>query len=1016
MIYESTGGIKDRKRAVLQKFKGIDTSSPVYAIDHSRASAMRNFININGANHKRPGWRQFARFKDSMGNSLKVNGYFKFTISQQTYTIVYAGKTFFAYDETIGEFYDLINGRGDIGSENYIPSMASYGFENQVDQNLLLDQKTQVFIRDDRAYFIGCGDYLVFALYDGVPQLRRVYNDENTYIPRTTTNIGPNEEEVDENEQPIAYASRQTDRDVNLFTPVRYNELIGSAQADPDEANSGANPTFRTYTLDTQEIDSEGLAVDFYDYDAGTGVATDHKLVVGESTTEWLGSSVTEDRAPVVGDNLRNKTIAFNTAKTTFKESVYAFYSERNVISAGKFKLVARRADNGSWNHFNLYAIYDGTETRICYVERSTIFSTYYITWYNATYTVPNDEDCVVTYASMVKAFYATAPLPAAVRKLIEEDGGGEGVDLTWGYADLRGGTLAFIRPMRPISGEPNIKVTFSKTDIDAVRAIINCTFGAYFGVHGNANTLFLSGNAGAKSFDYWSAAEDFTYFPSGNYCQVGTQNTAVKGYIRLGDDSLAIIKEPSQTEPTLYIRTGEETATYKDSEDRTHITDGYYKTVGKFITEGCVADGSCAMFAGDAVFLSQKGLYGIAIGTDSIAVEQRVARERSRFINELFRKHKDLSKAVSIVFENRLYIALDGAVYVADARFKSNERGDMADTFNYEWWVWDNCPVREWYEIDGELCFGTEDGRLCVFDKEYTDRTYDVMTVTYGVDNNRITPDLTDLTAPLSSESLVQFKGSVYRLYLAAADMTLSSGAIEVSAEKIVKISAGQVVYADTVADTGLSVDTQYVVSDVDYGECTFTLKTTQGAAVTPTAATFRLLCSLDGELCKIDYNDESTPYFTIKNYYSEEEYTLTLYNGGAISAECRAYYRKNVVAEWYTPVMDMGSNDYVKQLLSLTIATEQVTNGQLTFGWETKGANSLVDVDSKGLDVFDFSNLDFDRFAFDTGFSTSFTRRVKASFNFIIFRFVSDNEYDCCVHNFTIGYKMNRRNKGVF
>ena len=58
----------------------------------------------------------------------------------------------------------------------------------------------------------------------------------------------------------------------------------------------------------------------------------------------------------------------------------------------------------------------------------------------------------------------------------------------------------------------------------------------------------------------------------------------------------------------------------------------------------------------------------------------------------------------------------------------------------------------------------------------------------------------------------------------------------------------------------------------------------------------------------------------------------------------------------------------------------------------------------------------LNFERFAFDTGFSTSFTRRVKASFNFIIFRFVSDNECDCCVHSFTIGYKINRRNKGVF
>lgn len=1015
MIYESTGGIKDRKRAVLQKFKGVDTSVPLYAVDPSRASAMRNFINSNGANHKRPGWRQFARFKNSSGNDQRINGYFKFVISQQTYTIVYAGKTFYAYDETMGEFYDLVKGRGTIGSTNYIPSMASYGFENQVDESLLLDQKTQVFIRDDRAYFIGCGDYLVFALYDGVPQLRRVYKDENTYIPRTTTNIGPNEEEVDENENPIAYASRQTDRDVNLFTPVRYNELIGSAQADPDEVNNGANPTFRTYTLDTQEIDSESLTVDFYDYDEETGVSTDHTLVVGESTTEWLGSSVTEDRAPVVGDNLRNKTIAFNTAKTTFKESVYTFSSERDVISAGKFKLVARRADNGSWNHFNLYAIYDGTETRICYIERSTIFSTYYITWYNATYTVPNDEDCVVTYASMLKAFYATAPLPAAVRKLIEEDSGGEGIDLTWGYADLRGGTLAFIRPMRPISGEPNIKVTFSRTDLDAVRAIINCTFGAYFGVHGNANTLFLSGNAGAKSFDYWSAAEDFTYFPSGNYCQVGTQNTAVKGYIRLGDDSLAIIKEPSQTEPTLYIRTGEETATYKDSEDRTHVTDGYYKTVGKFITEGCVADGSCAMFAGDAVFLSQKGLYGIAIGTDSIAVEQRVARERSRFINELFRKHKDLSKAVSIVFDNRLYIALDGAVYVADARFKSNERGDMADTFNYEWWVWDHCPVRAWYEIDGELCFGTDDGRLCVFDKEYTDRTYETRSVTYDVANNRIYPAAGHT---LTDGSLVQFKGDIYRLLLDSSDMTLANGKIKVSEENIAKIVVGQAVYADTVTGSALSLHTKYYVSDVDYGECTFNLETAEGAVVSQISLGFRLLCNFDGEICKIDtgLDENEDLFFTPKNYYSGENYTITTYNGEVNTAECREYFQKNVVAEWYTPVMDMGANDYVKQLLSLTIATEQVTNGRLTFGWETRGADSLVDVDSKGLDVFDFGNLDFDRFAFDTGFSTSFSRKVKANFNFVIFRFVSDNEYDCCVHNFTIGYKVNRKNKGVF
>ena len=390
------------------------------------------------------------------------------------------------------------------------------------------------------------------------------------------------------------------------------------------------------------------------------------------------------------------------------------------------------------------------------------------------------------------------------------------------------------------------------------------------------------------------------------------------------------------------------------------------------------------------------------------------MARERSRFINELFRKHKDLSKAVSIVYDNRLYIALDGAVYVADARFKSNERGDMADTFNYEWWVWDNCPVRAWYEIDGELCFGTEDGRLCVFDKEYTDRTYEAMTTTVDVTNNRITPGLGNT---ITEDSIVQVKGSAYRLLFAAASMTLASGCIKVSDDDILDVRAGQYVYADTVTETGLSVNTKYIITDVDYAECTFKLTTAAGAAVTPTATGFRLLCSLDGEVCKVNVGDDNGDlYFTLKNYYSGDVYIIATYNGASPSAEFREYFVKNVVAEWYTPVLDMGSNDYIKQLLSLTIATEQVTNGRLSFGWETRGADSLVDIDSKGFDVFDFGNLNFERFAFDTGFSTSFTRRVKASFNFIIFRFVSDNECDCCVHSFTIGYKINRRNKGVF
>ena len=74
------------------------------------------------------------------------------------------------------------------------------------------------------------------------------------------------------------------------------------------------------------------------------------------------------------------------------------------------------------------------------------------------------------------------------------------------------------------------------------------------------------------------------------------------------------------------------------------------------------------------------------------------------------------------------------------------------------------------------------------------------------------------------------------------------------------------------------------------------------------------------------------------------------------------------------------------------------------------------MREIDAKGLDVFDFNNLDFGKFTFDTGFESAFTRTIKASFNYIVFRFVSDNDCDSCVHSLTVEYKVNRANKGVW
>ena len=62
------------------------------------------------------------------------------------------------------------------------------------------------------------------------------------------------------------------------------------------------------------------------------------------------------------------------------------------------------------------------------------------------------------------------------------------------------------------------------------------------------------------------------------------------------------------------------------------------------------------------------------------------------------------------------------------------------------------------------------------------------------------------------------------------------------------------------------------------------------------------------------------------------------------------------------------------------------------------------------------DEPNFSFENFSFETGFANSYSVKCKErNFNFIIFRFVSDNDSDCIVNTFTVLYKINKSNKGV-
>jgi hypothetical protein len=122
----------------------------------------------------------------------------------------------------------------------------------------------------------------------------------------------------------------------------------------------------------------------------------------------------------------------------------------------------------------------------------------------------------------------------------------------------------------------------------------------------------------------------------------------------------------------------------------------------------------------------------------------------------------------------------------------------------------------------------------------------------------------------------------------------------------------------------------------------------------------------------------------------------------------------KRNVVATWYTPVMDLGSNLYGKTLYGLSMATEPGDNGPIVFGYETKEA--LNDLGVKGDREFRFTDMDFTDFSFNTGFAHSYTVRVKQrNFNYIMMRLVSDSDKNCSLNNISLIYKGTKLLKGV-
>ena len=572
-------------------------------------------------------------------------------------------------------------------------------------------------------------------------------------------------------------------------------------------------------------------------------------------------------------------------------------------------------------------------------------------------------------------------------------------IDFTNGRITLNGKTTEDEK-----NGLSNIIVTFA-CDRQNADLIQNCEIGEYFGADGLTDRLFLSGNNNYPNSDFYSEANDFTFFSAGSQTNMG--NTAVIGYTRLTDGTLAILKEDSQQEASVYYRSGKVVSSGDVSEFGEK-----FSTFAGASGIGAISRYAIGTLAGDNLFLSKSGVFGLELSSN-IATTERFAKERSSYIAKKLKEHNDLSKAVSIVYDNRYLLFIDNVVYVADARTKSRAKGSMSDTFDYEWYYWDNIPAVCVAEVNGQLWFGSNDGKICVFDNEFTDRTYvGSLAGQLAISNSTITYS-SELNLSEDMPVKVVTK-NVYSEIMNSNDIVqINSGVIKTTSNVMTKLYDNMLVYADSISeDCNLQVNTEYILKDINREQQTFSLY--KDGQILQCTGSFRLSEIITNSTLYVTNLDESLQTFKLKKYVAGSALTIINYNEQAISDfRCYLYDVKNVRAEWITPYIDCDYFDRIKVLKHLTLVTEPSTNSKLTFGYITKG--SSADFKSQGAGQFSFNDIDFNDFTFDNAFASSYTVRMRDWFNYIAFKFVSDNDSDCAINSLKMIYTIKNKIRGL-
>lgn len=1002
-------------------FRGLDYTNAKLDIADNRSPDAQNFIFKDGINQKRNGYNQILKI-NSGGN---FNGFWEFLDSnKKVHHIAHVGKKF--YEITLEE-NEYLNTYKEI-KVNYRPSIIdSKEWDNYI-ANGIKDIKSYGVVRGDRLY-IFCGIMLVYGSWDkGITwELRAVRDNEDTYIPTTTTNIRHNKY--------MGNSYRASLEEVNMMSTYRINKLYGEKITKYEDIT--AEKVGYNNLLIQSKGGSEIAKNLFWSEGATSCIVINQPVYNAEEILFQAGNDNGSGYMSVMlkeGENIEQyygkdvegpllNTLAYDTyfPETTraFVESLYIIYTYKN----NYLNMLVIVGNNNTVNGNPTVKLnYTAIMSKVTYQLDATNIST-------AVQPVLTIEKngLKTKYYSWDDTGYATGNINVKL-------------DFVTGVLTLTEDTAD------PDNPNPNIEIKFTTTDNierQNYKKIDGCTFGIMFGYNGIEH-LFVSGNNDYPNMDWHTSeallvngstalpnAQNLTYFSDLSYAYLGNAQTKVMSYTLLNDNTLGILKEFSHNEPNLYVREPYFADALDPSGNVVYDFNGnayqklYYKQYMAAIGEGCVSTYATSNLSGDKLFLSENGLYGIELDYSNISSNQRYAKEKSRLINPVLEKYgkNKLKNATAISFQNRYYLSMDdeeGTVYIADARFRNSDASEMNDTMGYEWWCWKNVPVHIWFvDMQGNLGFGTKDGRLCLFNDEniYRDRNITPI-LSGGISYNKVLKKFVlSENYNIQDNSRIKFITNLEELIFNYSDVLTIEGNVIVCTTE--NLFLDYIIYLEN-KEVILKRDSDIkcVITDLDYDIGGFKLKYADNGQEVVLAETDVVTKKLDTEY--VAEYDDNNKEFTLLSLNGKENINLygEIYN---ISTDLKAFIveDKPVVAYWYTPYINFENSDFAKTLKYVTIIPEKVEHGSAKIELFTKTKSKNIEAfNVEGIDADSLlNNLNFSSFSIEIkDFAQSFSKKVKIkNFNFIVALMKSEDDKNFAVQNLTLTYVMGRRNKGV-